>query len=434
MSMFDIKNPILAEVEDSAELGEFFKTYPFIPYAGTNLESSHALLDLYLLLKKLSPTHGSCIAKKTTYAVGGRVKIVSAVNPTWNLSVENTPVPLAQQIAYSQAVDTFFKFEQGLQDAHRQISVMYQSVGECYVELSYSTVNGQTRVNINVHREKHVLPAKTDTTYQVYGVSKKWSVEYLKKNPPRLVTGFPEFTSDKNGVVRTMFVLKHGELDYHGRPESEQADMYKYREVQDSIYLIKQAAGNFSGQLIIEVEGGQEPDAIDNDGAQASGFHDFATRFEQNFTMKADKPQSVLISERPYGSGEMFVFQVKPNTNENWYEVTGNIAMGHITRAHGVTPRFIGKEASNGFSENAFLMDYLTNVEPTINSLRGKITDFTNGILNVGWDVLGMQEMKNYSITFDNPIQGMIDAFRTQQTGTIQNTQSNDNGVSSTNT
>jgi hypothetical protein len=142
----------------------------------------------------------------------------------------------------------------------------------------------------------------------------------------------------------------------------------------------------------------------------------------------------VLISERPYGSGEMFVFQVKPNTNENWYEVTGDIAMGHITRAHGVTPRFIGKEASNGFSENAFLMDYLTNVEPTINSLREKITDFTNGILNVGWDVLGMQDMKNYSITFDNPIQGMIDAFRTQQTGTIQNTQSNDNGVSSLNT
>ena len=247
-----------------------------------------------------------------------------------------------------------------------------------------------------------------------------------------MVTGYPEFTTDENGVTRTMFVLKSGELDYHGRPKSENGTVYAYREVQDSIYLTKQAAGNFSGQLIIEVEGGQETDAIDNEGAQGAGFEDFAHRFENNFSMKAEKPQSVLITERPYGAGEMFVFQVKPNTAENWYDVTGEIAIGHITRAHQVTPRFIGKESSNGFSDNAYLMDYLTNVEPTINTLRETIITFTNTIINAGWDILNMPDMKKYSITFDNPIQSMIDLFKMQQTGT-DNTQSNDNPVSGTN-
>jgi hypothetical protein len=128
----------------------------------------------------------------------------------------------------------------------------------------------------------------------------------------------------------------------------------------------------------------------------------------------------------------MFVFQVKPNTAENWYDVTGEIAIGHITRAHQVTPRFIGKESSNGFSDNAYLMDYLTNVEPTINSLRETIVTFTNQIINAGWDILNMQDMKRYSITFDNPIQSMIDLFKMQQTG-VDNTQSNDNPVSSSN-
>jgi hypothetical protein len=384
------------------------------------------------MLRKLSPTHGTCISKKTEYAVGGRTKIINAVNPVWNLPTENSEVSLQDQILYSTNVDTFFTFEQGLQNAHAAISTFYQSVGEAYVELSYSTVNGQTRININVHKEKHVLPAKTDTEYEIYGISKKWSDEYLRLNAPRLVTGYPEFTADENGVNRTMFVLKSGELDYHGRPKSENGTVYAYREVQDSIYLTKQAAGNFSGQLIIEVEGGQESDAIDNEGAQGAGFIDFAHRFEDNFSMKADKPQSVLITERPYGAGEMFVFQVKPNTAENWYDVTGEIAIGHITRAHQVTPRFIGKESSNGFSDNAYLMDYLTNVEPTINSLRETIATFTNQIINAGWDILNMQDMKKYSITFDNPIQSMIDLFKMQQTG-VDNTQSNDNGVSGSN-
>jgi hypothetical protein len=430
--MFDIRNPLESEVTDSKELGDFFKKWPFVPYAGSMLNSSHGLLDLFIMLRKLSPTHGTCISKKTEYAVGGRTKIINAVNPVWNLPTENSEVSLQEQILYSTNVDTFFTFEQGLQNAHALISTFYQSVGEAYVELSYSTVNGQTRININVHKEKHVLPAKTDTEYEIYGVSKKWNDEYLRKNPPRLVTGYPEFTADENGVNRTMFVLKSGELDYHGRPKSENGTVYAYREVQDSIYLTKQAAGNFSGQLIIEVEGGQESDAIDNEGAQGAGFEDFAHMFEHNFSMKADKPQSVLITERPYGSGEMFVFQVKPNTAENWYDVTGEIAIGHITRAHQVTPRFIGKESSNGFSDNAYLMDYLTNVEPTINSLRETIVTFTNQIINAGWDILNMQDMKRYSITFDNPIQSMIDLFKMQQTG-VDNTQSNDNPVSSSN-
>jgi hypothetical protein len=366
------------------------------------------------MLQKLSPTHGTCIAKKTKYAVGGRVRIVQAFDPVWSLPIERNEVPINTQLEYRNNVEQYFTFEGGLQELHKFVSSAFQSVGEAYVEMSYTVVEGQTRVHVKAHGEKSVLPAKTETAYPIYGISQKWDVEYLKNNPPRLVTGYPEFTQDEQGVNRTMFVLKTGNTN-HGRPDSQMSDIYKYREVQDSIYLAKQSAANFSGQLIIEVEDGEAVDAIDNDGAQSSGFADFATQFEHNFTMKSDNPQSVLITSRPYGAGEMFVFQVKPNTNENWYDVTGEMAVGYITRSHEVTPRFIGKESSNGFSENAYLQDYLTNVEPTINALRETITDFTNGILNAGWDVLNMPNMKELSITFDNPIQSMIDLWTEQQ-------------------
>ena len=419
MSLFSIEQPILTESNDTVELSDFFKKWPFVPYAGTSFHSSHTVLDFYAMLQKLSPTHGACINKKTTYSTGGRVKIVRSLDPVWSIFDEVTDLPLADKIAYRDSVNKFFVFKGGLQALCKNVSDKYQAFGESYVELSYSIVEGETRISIKSHNERHVLPGKTDTSYPIYGVSEIWSDEHLRKYPPRLISGYPEFTQDVTGVMSTMFFLKDGIGGHHGRPSSENSDIYKYREVQDSIYLTKQSAGNFSGQLIIEVEDGEASDAIDNSGAQAAGFSDFSAQFQENFTMKSNQPQSVLLVSRPPGAKEMFVFQVAPNTSQEWYHVTGLDAINHITTSHGVTPRFLGKESANGFSENAYLMDYLTNVEPTVNALREVVMDFVNSIINAGWDILSMQEMQENSITFDNPIQSMIDAYNVQQTGAV---------------
>jgi len=424
MHLFDIQNPILGECADAAEMQSFFKRWPFIPYAGARLESGHKLLTFYIMLSKLSPTHAACISKKTAYAVGGRVKIKKALDPTWDIPVDNVEVPIAQQITYRDTVNKYIEFKGGLQIFHKEICNNFQIIGEAYVEMSVSTVLGQTRIYCKVHEKGHVLPADIESVeYDIYGVSEQWNEAYLKNNEPRLVPAYPEFVEykdedmDEPDSLRTMFFLKNGEFEYHGRPSSEGADIYKYREVQDSIYVTKQAGNSFSGTLIIEVEAGEATDAIDNEGAQAAGFEDFASQFQDNYTNKSDRPQGVVLTERPYGAKPMSVEQVKPNTNEAFYDVMGNRAIGYITRAHNVTPRFIGQESSNGFSENAYLQDYLTNVEPTISDLRETVTDFTNGILNAAWDYLGMENMKEYSISFDNPIQGMIDAYKMQQTG-----------------
>jgi len=426
MALFDVQNPIPGECEDDAKTEQFFKEFPFIPYAGSRLESGHKLLDLYINLEKLSPTHGACIQKKTAYAVGGRVKIVNAIDPVWNIGVEQTQPTVAEQIAYRDAVNQFFEFKGGLQKFHEFIANNYQAVGEAYVEMKWTEFMGQTKISLKVHGKKKVLPADVEgIQYDIYGVSDKWTVEHLKKNPPRLVPGFPEYSQDDEGVFHTMFFLKAGDYEYHGRPESQQADIYKYREMQDSIYVTKQAAHSFVPTLIIEVEAGEPGDGVDEDNAQAVGFDEFAGQFQDNYSQKSERPQGVVITERPYGAKPMTVHEVQPNTNEAFYQTMGDIAIGHITRAHSVTPRFIGKESSNGFSENAYLQDYLTNVAPAIDRLRETVTDFTNGILNACWDKVNQPKMKEYSITFDNPIQAMIDAYNTQQTGNTQNVTNN---------
>ena len=256
---------------------------------------------------------------------------------------------------------------------------------------------------------------------QAVAISPIWESSYLKKYPPRLIPVAPNFVDD-GGVKRAVFHLKEGDGNWYGRPDSQGADIYKYREVQDSIYLVKQSAANFVGQLIIEVEdddSGSSP-AIDNEDAKRSGFDSFADRMEQNYTQKGADPQSVFVTARPIGSRPMFVFQMKPNTNENWYKVTGEESQQKVIMAHRLTQRFMGMDVSNGLATDAFVADYVMNVEPTINDLRNTLMAFTNGILDYVWQFAGVPEMSQYSLDFQTPIQSQIDQYKTTQTQPTQ--------------
>ena len=108
----------------------------------------------------------------------------------------------------------------------------------------------------------------------------------------------------------------------------------------------------------------------------------------------------------------MFVFQVAPNTNEKWYKETGAMSESYILGAHGATLRFMGKDAANGFSTDAFVSDYVMNMEPVINDLRTTVMVFSNSILSVAWEALGMQQMNDISLSFQTPIQSAIDEYK----------------------
>jgi len=170
MAFFDVQNPIPGECEDDAKTQDFFNKFPFVPYAGSRLESGHKLLDLYINLAKLSPTHGSCIQKKTAYAVGGRVKVTRAADPIWNIPVEQTPPTVAEQMAYRDMVNQYIDFKGGLQKFHESVSNNYQEVGEAYVEMKWAEFMGQTKISLKVHDKKRVLPADVEgIEYDIYG-------------------------------------------------------------------------------------------------------------------------------------------------------------------------------------------------------------------------------------------------------------------------
>ena len=417
LQLYQVKNPIPDEVCDPEEIQTFFKRWNFVPYAGTTTHSGQMLLVWYLMLAQLSPTHNACISKKLKYAVGGKATPVRSEDPEWDTGEESQPLSSPEKTNYRDTVNEFIDFDGGVTKFHRRIGWAFEATGNAWVEMSYSQTLGVGRVSLKSHRVTHCLYLNTKPgEMRVVAISPKWEDNYLNKHEPRYVPIYPNFVQDENGILRTMFHLKNGDNSWYGRPESAGADLYKYREVQDAMYLVKQAGANFTGQLIIEVED-DDPEyaaAIEDESAKHVGFAGFADRFEQNYTQKADDPQSVLVTARPYGSKPMFVFQVSPNTNQDWYKVTGEIAEQKITRAHGCTPRFMGFEVANGFSQDVFVSDYVMNMEPVINSLRDEITGISNDALSVAWlELLNKPEMNEISISFMPPIQMAIEQYKT---------------------
>lgn len=407
-----LRDPIPAEIRDTEELSLLFERWNLVPYAGADKWTGHSTLAWYLMLARLSPTNGAAIEKMCKYAFGSRARFVRAENPDFDLGEEHQPLSRADALAYEQALTQQVVFDGGVRDLHRLLAWSLKATGNAWVEVSIATLRGQSAVVLRYVRQTNVMYVRTQANEpKAAAISPIWTDAYLRKYPPVVIPLYPNFV-EVDGVRKTLFHLKTGDYNWYGRPDSQSADLYKFREVQDGIYLTRQAATNFTGQLIIEVEDDGQNPAIDEAGAQAAGFDSFAERLQQNFTNQGDNPMSVLVASRPFGSKPMFVFQLKPNTSEQWYKITGEIAESYILSAHGLTLRFLGKDVSNGFSQDAFIADYVMNVEPVVMELRRTVTVFVNQILNAIWAETGREELSQFSLDFTSPIQSQVEAYR----------------------
>ncbi len=428
LHLFRLENPIPKEVEDSKELKKLFDRWNFIPYAGDNKKPGHNLLNWYLMLAKLSPTNGAAIAKKITFALGGKAKVVRAEDPEFFIGENVNPVSNAEASLYVNTIKELLTFEDGVSVFHNRLAWQYEASGNAFVEVTKVVVMSKVHFHLRVIKCTNIFYVNTAKGEpKAFAISPVWTEEYLKKNEPEVVTKFPVWTTGSEGQQKCIFHLKAGANNWYGRPESESGDIYKYREVQDSIYQMKAAANDFTGQLIIEVEDDNPEFApvLDDDSAHDSGQSSFVSQFEQNFTQKGDDPQSVVIASRPFGSKPMFVFQIEPNTKEKWYKTTGEIAEYKILRSHMLSPRFMGFDVSNGFSSDTYLWDYILNVEPVINEFRSKITNFVNKILTEIWQQTEKMEMNNFSLTFTTPIQSTLEDFK--EKNKFSNNQPKDN-------
>lgn len=403
----NIPDPIPKEIADAGELRKFFEQNKYVPYAGSIKESGHSLLHFYQKLYTLSPTHGSVIEKLIKYCFSGAAIFERAKDPEYDLREEMSPLSIAESIRYRDALKNTVSFDGGILKFHQEILRSLKKFGDAWIELSWAENEGVIKFFFRIHKCENVLylNTKPDEARQV-AISPIWNDEYLKQNPPRNIPMFP--LSRKEGSVQsTMFHLKNGKNAWYGKPDSQMSDVHKYREAQDSLYLVKEAAKSYNGIVVMEVSGISEDDEKQ---AKSLGFASFSERVSHTFALSGQAEKLMVMSRAP-GEDAMAFHQAKPNTNEKWYKVTGEISSDHILRSHNATRRFMSFEQSNGLSSNPFFDDYITNMAPVIGELRETVTNFTNKILSLVWNMTNQQEMNDFSINFRSPIDKALELY-----------------------
>ncbi len=411
-----LANPIPKEVSDSEELKKFFQRFPYVPYAGTSMWSSHSLLVFYEMLRRLSPTHGACMSKKATYAFGTAATTIRARNPDFDTGEELVLPSVAERKVYEQALTEQLSFDRPIREFCREVSLDFESTGNGWVELTVAKEMGQARGRLIFHPMTNVMYVNTapDEAKMVV-ISPIWTEEYLTQKPPKAVMMYPNWNEDENGAMHTMFHLKDGKNTWYGRPGSEEADMNKYSEVQLTFYRLRATYGEFTGKLIIEVESANpvEDANSDNQAAKDSGFDDYIDRFEDNYSNKGDNPQGVVIVSRPWGSKPMFVFSIPPNQNHYYFKGIAELDSEQILRSHECTKRFMSFDTtSSGFSHDAFIEDYVIHMEPVINHLRLTVMTFINKVVSAFWNYAGREELNAQSLWFGSPIDSTVEAYK----------------------
>lgn len=416
-----LKSPVPATVKDADEYERFFKTYKdvFIPYSGTEKYSSHSLLGLLLSLKELSVTTSGVLLAKRRFALSGKIRMVKDPDETFDLGEIEPASDREKQQFYDFSRSVFWRGAD-MQPISPRVFGQYISddldtVGNAYIEATFTETAGQRAVYFDLHRPTDCLYLVTSPgENRLIAISPIWTEEYLQRKPPRILPVYPAM-GEENGVRKTLIPVKEGNYTWYGRPLALSAMNYAYFEYQNSDYLNKAAYSQFSGQVMIEVEDAEPAiNDMDLDAADA-GFADFADKAEQRLTNKADDLQTMLVTSRPYGTSPAFVFQFEPNTNENWYNITNQEAERQILKAHGFPQRLVGLEANSGLSSNVFL-DVVRTFSPTLfRELQQRVETPVNKCYRLAAEFLGDNVAQGISIRFTSPYQSMLDEQREQQ-------------------
>ena len=403
------RNPLEAEIKDGDELQKLFEEFAFIPYASNDKTTGHSLLMFFMNIVNLSPTHGSCIERMTFLAFGGKVAITREEDDIFDFGDEVEISTLISRQEATEVQDIFKTIKinsDNIKEFAKDIFKNYKSTGNGYLLLTLSETMGSKAASITRHDPDEVMYIRNENVEGIkyVAISNYFTREYLEKVPPQIVPVYPYFATDPvTGNQTTLIHIKNGGK-WYGRPDSIQAFMYFYREWQDATYLIKAADNGFVGQVLIEVEG-DDPETeggIDDVKDGEAGFSSTADRLEKNFTNKGDDPMSILFMERPYGAKAAFVEQFQPNTNENFYKVSGEISELKIIQAHKLTQRLMGEAVANGLSDSTF-MDEFELLLPTIDEYQSKIEFGINTALQAIFRFYDKPALEGIYLRFQSP-------------------------------
>ena len=213
LKLFELENPIPAEITDTRDIEKMFNEFKLVPFATRDKHTGHALLYWYLMLAQLSPMNAACIEKVKKYVVGSKAIVERREDSEFDTGEEKAAVTTAEATRFRDTLNEIANFEGGVRKFCQNLQWSFDATGNAFVEVSYSVVNGQFRFNLKCRKTTQVLYrlTKPGEVRQV-AISPVWAYDYLKKFPPAILPVSeagkePVWIQDEMGAYRTVFHL-----------------------------------------------------------------------------------------------------------------------------------------------------------------------------------------------------------------------------------
>ncbi len=411
-----LTNPIPDEVRDTDEIKASFRQFEIVPYAGTIDNSGDAVLDFYYRLSRLSETQLACKHSIKKYSFGGPLDIVKTDYNQFALD-QSFEIPLSQKRDFvEQVLNRIEVMGTDLQQLPGKSWEEGHETGNYWLELVLYQVAGVKYARIYHHptyKCKYALTGKGEQRF-VY-VSPLWDMTFLEKYPPDVLPLYPAF-GEVDGVLRTMIHIKDGGGDWYGKPYSLENPLPAYRQLQDNMYLVKQADNNFTGQVFVEVED-DDPEAT-NDDAQRNGFESEADRFIENFTNKGQDPQTVIFASRPYGAKPAYIHEFSPNTREDFYEKSYRMSREKIIEMNAWSSRLMDDSAATGLNSGQAFTDTLKRMLPIIQKHQAMGDMGLNYAIKSIIEYFELPAFQGFEIKSQSPYKSMLEQMEVNEQNT----------------
>lgn len=402
----EFDNPIPKELDDPDHVKKFFKKYPFVPYAGTRENPKQSFLHLLLDMTDVSPTLSGCIGQIGRFCFNSGIYLTNQEENLFAVDNRNFS-SIKDQKRYSEFIKSIsfgrLGFDQFIHSIYRHLKN-----GNVWIEYQEIETAGVKNARFIIHDPRtclYWLEPSTDLDIEYIGISQRFDESWLEKHPPKIIPKYPFKIEDKDGVTKSMFHITEEEHGFYGRPDWIAGFMYAYREYQDALFQTKMAANNFTGQVIIEVE--DDPPSTENSfgekEALEAGFNDLQDRLEYNFSQKSPDPSTMMFMTRPFGAKPVTVEEIKPNTNEKFYEVSDGIAEKKILIANQWSKKLLTGDVATGLSSTSFLEELKTKEKSVLSFYQTSVENILQKIFKPAMQFLGYEDILSTKLRFNLP-------------------------------
>jgi hypothetical protein len=422
---FCLQDPLPDEVCDPRLLKSFFASKKkYIPYSGYVDDSNHSVLYFIHKLAELSPTLSGCREDIGFHAFGGQMIVEKIDNRYFKIKSQDSVNQPDNQVGIEiqqQFIDRLMEIDLSGQTWETLPNNLYQSLfddGNIYLKARVDRSMGISKRTLTWYPQQEVLYLIQDDPFasDVVHISRFWDHQWVRKYPPVEVPVYPNFKmtghyNEGDGSVETMIHVKTNAKKKYGRPIWWGAYGHAYLETKGIRFLINAVHNNFVVEVLMEFEAGKENPVIDDKTAQEKGYKNTADRIIKNFTNRSKNQQSVIATQRPYGSQPTFIHEFDIKTKEKLFKYISDECKDTIIPKCQWSKNLLGiRDTGVAFAASPFIEELMIKM-PMLKAWQNKVN---YGAINTAIDFMdvmdGETRFLKLGINHESPFQKIIDS------------------------